>query len=576
MSDPDFTLLWAKLVLHELVRCGVQHVCVAPGSRSTPLINVVDELRSEQQIQVHPHFDERGLGFYALGLAKRIDAPVAVIVTSGTAVANLLPAVTEAFLTKEKLILLTADRPQDLVACGANQAIEQKGIFSSHVTDAVFLPVPSMNTPAAWILSRIDEALYKQQQLRGPVQINCPYAVPFYQGNYEAQFNEYIQPLGSWFADNKPFVKHSALTLDVLPVYQIPDEVWNKKGIIIVGAITHSEQVAVKAFARATGWPIFTDIQSGLVSDWCGYDVWLTMPSVMQKLEALQVVIQFGTRLVSPKLDALLQDKHTIDYYLIDENCENKDPAHRRVNYIHAQPTKWIQAQSFEAFSQCEHSGWGGKLKYYVRKTFSYIDNKANGELALVQKIDTLLPQNAALFLGNSTIIRLFNNFATHSHPYVYANRGASGIDGLIASAIGVANGAPKLNQPTCAVIGDLSALHDLNSIALLTKIKQPFVLVISNNAGGAIFDRFPIQEHLEDLYQMYHDFNFASVASMFGINYIALEDPESFARQFSTVLTENRATIIEYITPAKATHRSVERISNKLSTMEKLTLVKE
>ncbi|MCV6625517.1 MAG: thiamine pyrophosphate-binding protein, partial [Cellvibrionaceae bacterium] len=122
MSDPDFTLLWAKLVLHELLRCGVQHVCIAPGSRSTPLVHIADTLRREQQIQIHTHFDERGLGFYALGLAKRSEAPVAVIVTSGTAVANLLPAVAEAFLTKEKLVLLTADRPIDLVACGANQA----------------------------------------------------------------------------------------------------------------------------------------------------------------------------------------------------------------------------------------------------------------------------------------------------------------------------------------------------------------------------------------------------------------------------------------------------------------------
>jgi len=108
MLNTDFTLLWAKLILTELMRNGIDHVCIAPGSRSTPLVQVAHELRKQKKITIHTHFDERGLGFYALGLAKSLQQPVAVVVTSGTAVANLLPAVAESFLTKEKLVLLTA------------------------------------------------------------------------------------------------------------------------------------------------------------------------------------------------------------------------------------------------------------------------------------------------------------------------------------------------------------------------------------------------------------------------------------------------------------------------------------
>ncbi len=131
---------WAELMLEELVRQGVKHVCIAPGSRSTPLTLAAAK---QPKLTIHTHFDERGLGFLALGLAKASQSPVAVIVTSGTAVANLLPAVAESGLTKEKLVLLTSDRPAELLECGANQAIRQHGIFSHHVTAFYDLPTPT-------------------------------------------------------------------------------------------------------------------------------------------------------------------------------------------------------------------------------------------------------------------------------------------------------------------------------------------------------------------------------------------------------------------------------------------------
>lgn len=550
----------------------MRHLCIAPGSRSTPLVTVADVLRREHLIKIHTHFDERGLGFYALGLAKKTEESVAVIVTSGTAVANLFPAVAEAFITKEKLILLTADRPPNLVGCGANQAIEQNGIFSSHLTDALFLPAPTFDIPATWILSRVDELLYKQKLFLGPVHINCPYAAPFYGGNYDAHFPEYVSMLTSWFMDTRPFVSH--FFPECQNCQPVSDEIWNKKGMILIGAIKPSDQVAVKAFALATGWPVLTDIQSGLVSDWPGYDIWLTMPNVLHNFDSLEVVIQFGSRLISQSLEQVLKYKYALKYYLIDDNTENQNPSHRRIEYIHHSPTNWIQAQNFEAYSQCNQSGWGDKLKYYARKTLSYVDSSVSSELSLVQKIDALLPQDSGLFLGNSTVIRLFNNFISGAHPHVYANRGASGIDGLIATAAGVANGNKK--QSLCAVIGDLSALHDLNSLVFLTKIRQPFILVISNNAGGAIFDRFPIAPHAEDLYQMYHDFHFEHAATMFGIDYSVQTELSGFEKSFTRALEEKKATIIEYMTEPKETDNLVMRIKDKLQTMEKLTLVKE
>ncbi|VFS51875.1 2-succinyl-5-enolpyruvyl-6-hydroxy-3-cyclohexene-1-carboxylate synthase [Budvicia aquatica] len=127
MSISVFNRRWAAVLLETLTRHGVQHICIAPGSRSTSLTL---EAAANAKITCHTHFDERGLGHLALGLAKVTGQPVAVIVTSGTAVANLYPALIEASLTGERLVLLTADRPPELIDCGANQAIRQDGIFS--------------------------------------------------------------------------------------------------------------------------------------------------------------------------------------------------------------------------------------------------------------------------------------------------------------------------------------------------------------------------------------------------------------------------------------------------------------
>ena len=150
MSVSSFNRRWAAVILEALTRHGVRHVCIAPGSRSTPLTLAAAENRAFIH---HTHFDERGLGHLALGLAKVSNEPVAVIVTSGTAVANLYPALIEAGLTGEKLILLTADRPPELIDCGANQAIRQPGIFASHPSQAIALPRPTQDIPASWLVS---------------------------------------------------------------------------------------------------------------------------------------------------------------------------------------------------------------------------------------------------------------------------------------------------------------------------------------------------------------------------------------------------------------------------------------
>ncbi len=189
--------IWCQLLLEELTRFGVEHVCIAPGSRSTPLTLEAD---ANSKLTIHTHYDERGLGFLALGMAKASEKPVAIVVTSGTAVANLLPAIAEAKLTGEKLVVLTADRPVELVGCGANQAIVQQGIYSSHVCAELALPSPSEQVPLRWLLTSIDEVMHKQLREGSAVHINCAFPEPLYSDQPKSIYQTYIDTVEKWQA----------------------------------------------------------------------------------------------------------------------------------------------------------------------------------------------------------------------------------------------------------------------------------------------------------------------------------------------------------------------------------------
>ena len=178
MSVSVFNRCWSKVILETLVRQGVSHVCIAPGSRSTPLTLEAVRLQNAGSVTCHTHFDERGLGFFALGIAKATQSPVAIIVTSGTATANLYPAIIEARQTGVNLFVLTADRPPELWECGANQAILQQNMFGQYPVANVNLPKPNSDYSAQWLISLLEQAAFQQKQQGGVVHINVPGAEP--------------------------------------------------------------------------------------------------------------------------------------------------------------------------------------------------------------------------------------------------------------------------------------------------------------------------------------------------------------------------------------------------------------
>lgn len=544
--------IWSQTLLEELTRLGVQEICIAPGSRSTPLTL---EAAANHKLSIHTHFDERGLGFLALGLAKASQKPVAVIVTSGTAAANLLPAIAESHLTGEKLVVLTADRPVELVGCGANQAINQVGIYSSHVTQAVNLPSPSTTIPLTWLLTTVDEAMGNQDYMGGAIHINCPFPEPLYAEHDVDLYADYLAVIEAWHQREQAFSSRQYQT----QTKTLDDGAWlSKKGLVILGSLTLAEAKKAKHFANKLGWPVLCDPQSGVSSEWAHFDLWLQNARARELLSESEVVIQFGSRLVSKRLTQwLASHAHTgnVQYIYVSPQMARNNQNHLMQQQFVTDIACWVDRHigKLTALGAAQ-AGWSDRIKSVAQEIAQLAKLHLNGDSSITE-IGLALDmaersEGADLFIGNSLFVRLADMFAQIEGRSVYSNRGASGIDGLVASAAGVQRAN---HNPMLVFIGDTSLLYDLNSLALLSQVSTPLVLVVVNNDGGAIFDLLPVPKtHKTALYQMPHGYQFEHAARQFRLGYACPQTLSAYQSLVREHLQQGTGTLlVEVTTPS-------------------------
>ncbi len=536
MSVSSFNRRWAAVILEALTRHGVRHVCIAPGSRSTPLTLAAAENRAFIH---HTHFDERGLGHLALGLAKASDAPVAVIVTSGTAVANLYPALIEAGLTGEKLVLLTADRPPELIDCGANQAIRQQGIFASHPSQTLSLPRPTRDIPARWLVSTVDNALGALRA--GALHINCPFAEPLY-GEMDDTDLDWQQALGDWWQSDKPWLRAPA---ELSSPIQRDWFFWRqKRGVVLAGRMSAEEGKQVAQWAQRLGWPLIGDVLSQTGQPLPCADLWLGNARAVTELQQAQIVVQLGSSLTGKRL---LQWQATCtpeEYWLVDPHEGRLDPAHHRGRRLVSGVADWLELHPAE-----KRAPWASEIPELSRQAWALTaqHSDAFGEAQLAHRIHRYLPEQGQLFVGNSLVVRLIDAFSRLPAGYpVFSNRGASGIDGLISTAAGVQRASAR---STLAIVGDLSALYDLNALALLRQASAPFVLMVINNNGGQIFSLLPTpQSERERFYLMPQNVQFEHAAAMFSLRYQRPESWDELESALNTAWSKPGATLIEVV----------------------------
>ncbi len=563
----ELNLLWGSLILEELTRLGVEHVCMAPGSRSTPLTLAAAH---QNKLKQHLHFDERGLGFLALGLAKASQSPVAIITTSGTAVANLYPAIVEAWLTHVPLIILSGDRPQELIGCGANQAISQPGIFAGYA-EQMNLPTPSLDYPPQALLSELDQQV---SSISSPLHINCMYREPLYcdtltQDSLFKLFNDYLAPISWWLDASDAYIKHHTSTREALPSVDEIQAFSQGKGVIVAGTLScHDSNLELIELAQTLGWPILADAQSQLRHHPLAInhiDQLLHQKQTKALLEQAEHILVFGGRLLSKRLIAYIAEQQWRKYWQVLPHNERLDPSHKPKTLWHSN----LKAFASQAWGKSSHAHWAKALTDYneqMEQLFTdKIDNDKFGE---AQVIRALAKQPISqLFIGNSLPVRLFDMFSPRGvASNIYTNRGASGIDGLIATASGLAK---HKGDATCIVLGDISALHDLNSLAIAANIDTPFVIVVLNNDGGNIFNLLPVPTEplRKDYYRLSHGFGFAQGAAMFNLKYQSINygDEQALKRFNHAVnsgLKQAGTSVIEVKVPHNQASKQIAQLA--------------
>ena len=527
ITAPNLNHFWAQLLVEELVRQGVTRFCVAPGSRSTPLALAV---ASNRKAEATVHFDERGLGFFALGYSRATGKPAAVITTSGSAVANLPPAVVEASRDGVPMIVITADRPPELRDANANQTIDQVKIFGDFARWFVDLPCPDVQIPPQYVLTTAAQAVMRASD--GPVHLNCMFREPLAPVRDGVNLRAYAKPIEKWLRHRNPWTEN-ALILKAAGL--ISDAVQSvqkaKRGLLVLGPMAQHRFYWLHALANKLRWPVLPDIQSPFRAARGGTVIHFADAIVgaerFAKTHKPDVILHFGGRLTSKRLTQFLAASGPREVIRIHDSIERPDSSHAATTWIPANADS--MAAIFTSLSKTRpKSRWTKDWLAANRKAGAALarELKDLSEPYVSRCVSEMIPVGHGLFVASSMPVRDMELAASdHTRAVrIAANRGASGIDGTLSTAAGFAAG---LGAPVTVVTGDLAFLHDLNALALLKSLGQPVTVVVVNNDGGGIFSFLPVagtSEHFEKFLGTPHGLAFKDAAAMFGLPYVAPE----------------------------------------------------
>lgn len=483
----------AKVMIDELLRCGVTDVVLSPGSRSAALALEAAAAAAKLELRVHVRIDERVAAFVALGIGKATGIPAAVITTSGTAVANLLPAVIEADYSFVPMLLLTADRPPALRGIGSNQTIEQTDMFGGFVRESMDMSVATSQVgQVKYWRSTVSRAvaLATDSQNPGPVQLNIPFAAPLV-GTSEVPWCEELdgKPDGRpWVADARLMAGVSS-PIDEILMYLDEEAVVPARGLIVVGDHNDAEALElIDELSDATGWPIIAEPSANLArADLClSHGPLLLADPEFREQNIPELVLSVGRIGLSRSVLAIL-DAAPI-HIAVDPHTNFADPARSADLVLAAVPLAPTECEVDEEWLE----GWqrADVLAAAAVETVLQRDQLTGMQIARV--VTRMVPEGGTLFLAASSAVRHVASFAATSvqDAAVMGNRGVSGIDGCVSTASGVAIAAGAEGAGgVIALVGDHAFLYDSNAL-LIPPTEDSFnlVIVVIDNNGGGIF----------------------------------------------------------------------------------------
>jgi len=558
LSD-NLNLLWSSLIVTELVKNGLDAFFLSPGNRSAPLISaLVHEDRAIKKICV----DERAAGYRALGHAKAAGRPGILVCTSGTAPANYYPAVIEAFRDEIPLVILSADRPPELVGSDANQTIVQQDLYGRTCRDSLFLPCPSADYPLEALLAKIDFLIARPT---GPVHINCAFRDPLVPGIPDLRPipDELLAEASRLYNQDGPYTTYPAAGTLHTGLDDIAARITGTgRGLVVIGRLDGPQDApALEGLVATLGWPVYCDIASSLKGRipadrqiFC-----LDHPEVLRLISEYdpEMILQFGSGLVSKHYYASLLPQSKAEVVQICPRSGLRDPAHRVNIRIQIPVPAFIDGLHIQRAPSLDEQA-RAQLFDSLAILHAALQEQIPEEILSFPRIaaDFLagVPDGEGLFLGNSLVIRAFD---TVRSPFprrlsVISNRGVSGIEGNIATSVGFAEAS---RRRVTAVIGDISFLHDLNSLLLLAQSTTPVILIVINNGGGRIFERLPIRnfpEIIDPYMTTPHGMTFDRLAAQFDLPYFQAGTPGELIRAYRQARQQERSAMVEVILSPK------------------------
>jgi 2-succinyl-5-enolpyruvyl-6-hydroxy-3-cyclohexene-1-carboxylate synthase len=551
-AERSFAASWRAV--DALVSAGMSHACVSPGSRSTPIALA---LWRHPGVEVHVHLDERASAFFALGIAKATGRPAAVACTSGTAVAELFPAVVEAWMSRTPLILLTADRPPEMRGVGANQTIDQPGIFGRYVGTSVDLPVPS--DPAA--VERWDEllgsafAILDGASVR-PIHVNLPFREPLVPTTVDVVGAPVPRRATTSTPPHDDGSEDAAAFLDAISGVE--------RGMVLAGScrVTPSRLVELSERVR---WPLVAEPTSGArVPGSLSAGVHVLDDAAFVDRHVPDLVVQFGAAPTSRSgLELVRRARRLV---IVDPDHLVADPHRGASLTLHRDPSALIgralQPRLLETRPLLTRTSWSSAWSAADAAARAAVDEVLDGDDApfegrIARDVAGSLPSPSTLVIGSSMPVRDLDAYmAPRDGVTVVANRGASGIDGFVSTAFGV---AAATASPTTALMGDLTFVYDAGSLLWSARRGLDALLVVANNDGGGIFELLPQRElpELDDLFVTPHGLDLGAVAAAAGAGHTRVERSSGLVPAVERGRAEGGVRVVEVAVDREAGART-------------------
>jgi 2-succinyl-5-enolpyruvyl-6-hydroxy-3-cyclohexene-1-carboxylate synthase len=580
--------LWAELVAATLADAGVRTCVISPGSRSTPLVAA---LTADGRLDLPSIIDERAAAFFALGVSRATGAPAAVVCTSGSAAAHYFPAIVEASAAGVPLLVLTADRPPELQHCGATQTIDQVKLYGDFVRGALDLGPPDASVHALRAVRRklVQAVTLARGPHAGPVHVQVPLRKPL---EPAAPSDVSERALAATVAQLRatPVQAHPArLAADANAIAALADAIAAEPhGVVVAGALPATDRElseAVFALCARAGYPLLAEAGSQLrlgprPADLLAidaFDIVLGTPG-MAGAPPPRLIVQLGADPVAAGWTARQPALAGVQRWVLSGDAW-RDPDSSARAVIIGELTQTVAAVADRLSSMSSMSGARSERSF--REAWTHAGQRAaaaieraigehpGNEVAAVRAALGAAPAGAIVQIGNSLPVRVIDHAAAGGHEHAHAvitQRGAAGIDGLVASAAG----ATRAGAPVLLVLGDVSFAHDVGGLLAAREARVPLAIVVVDNGGGRIFAGLPIAraglgEAFERHFVTPTGLDPVAVAAAFGTRSTCAKNPAAIGEAVAVALATPGPTVIHVPCTASGAH-DVRRLAIELA----------